>query len=71
MPMRPLYSRNAQDTTPRSHRYERRGPGLGKKIRRVWYNTRDSIGMFLWLIVGLMVSVLAWMCFIGIETWLR
>ena len=41
------------------------------RMRRIWWHLSDSIGLFLWLVVGLMVAVMARGCFIGFERWVR
>ena len=44
------------------HEIEREDRML-KKARQWWWNWSDDIGMFLWIIVGFIVSALAWMVY--------
>lgn len=54
---RPSYPTKAQNTTPKGPKLERRGPTLIKKMRRHYYHISDALGLFLWSIVIVMVSV--------------
>lgn len=56
---RPTYTTNAQDTTPKGPKLERRGPTLVRRLRRHYYHLSDALGLFLWAIVVMMVSALA------------
>jgi hypothetical protein len=66
------YSRTNAENHP-SHRpgYDRRSQGILKRMRRHLYHAQDSIGLFLWAIVGLLVAVMAWGTFIGFERWIK
>lgn len=65
--MRPLYSNKAENHNSHRPGVERRSKAILKRVRRLWWDLRDDIGLFLWLVVGLMLSVLAWGAFIGFE----
>lgn len=67
MTMRPLYSRMAEDTTPRLARRERRH----RKWRRIYFNLKDDLGLYLWLIAGLAGCMVAWLAFNALLEYLR
>jgi hypothetical protein len=68
---KPFYATNAKDTTPHRTGIDRRSTGILKRLRRIWWHWSDSLGLFLWLVAALLVSVMAWMCFVGAESWFR
>lgn len=69
--MRPFYTNKAQDNASHRPGYNRRSTGLLRRLRRVWYHASDSLGTFLWVVVGLMFAVLTVMAFVGVESWFR
>lgn len=57
--VRPLYSREAIDTTPTGPRLNRRETGLIKRLRRFWWNLVDGLGVVAYILVwGLAIILL-------------
>ena len=75
---RPFYGTKAETHAshrPGTNRRSRGFKALSKRIwwaiKRFWWHTSDAIGLMAWLVAALMVSVMAWMCFVGVESWFR
>lgn len=65
-----------KDTYAETHRqhmhYElEREEEMRKKLRRLWWNWSDDIGIFLWMVVALLIGSMAWLCFDGLERFFR
>lgn len=56
--MRPLYSREAIDTTPTGPRLDRRGLGLVKRSRRFWWHLTDALGFAAYILLYGMAIIL-------------